>query len=121
MLKDYADYFSPLWYTGEVSWNDILVSADDVDEQTRRIYSVDDYLSSNFKSYSSYYLAVAYKDKDECHLKYNDTYYIVPQSLKHDLVKIMSYYFGLSYSTKEDFRDLMEAYYCDALKVKYKE
>lgn len=121
MLKDYAIYFSPLWYTGEVSWNDIAVSADDVDEQTRRIYSVDDYLTRSFRRYSSYYLAVAYKDKDQCHLKFNGSYYVVPQTIKFDLVKIIQYYFGLCFAHKEDFRDLMEAYYCDALKIKYKE
>lgn len=121
MLKDYAVHFSPLWYTHEVSWNDIALDVADVDEHTRRIYSVDDYLTRFFNHYSSYYLAVAYKDKTECHLKYNDEYYIVPQALKQDLIKVMQYYFGLSYSVHEDFRDLMDAYYCDALKIKYKE
>lgn len=122
MLKDYALQFSPLWYTGEVTSPDVDIPSTSYDEFAARIENVAKFLNFYFNHYSSYYLAVAYKNKAESHLKFNDTYYVVNSSVKGDLLKVMEYFLGLPIGTKgTDFYELMEAYYCNALKVKYKE
>lgn len=118
MLKDYANYFSPSWYSGKVVYPDAYISDDAIEEFNRRIYSVDHYLAKHFQGYSSYYLAVAYKERTQSHLKYNGVYYTVDSAFKPDLLQIMKYFLELPQSPEPyEFSDFMEAYYCNALTI----